>query len=224
MRLLIVEDEAKLAGFMRQGLEEENYAVDLAADGKSGADLAEAIDYDLVILDLMLPKLSGLEVLHRMRQKKPNLPVLVLTAKGTVGDRIEGLDRGADDYLVKPVAFAELVARIRALLRRGVRESTEMRIADLTVDVATRTVTRRNQKVELSNKEFALLEFLIRNARRPVTRTMIIDHVWDMQFESVTNIVDVYINYLRKKIDNGFSPPLIRTVRGIGYVLSDVQP
>ncbi len=221
MRLLLVEDEAKLAGFLRQGLEEENYAVDLAYDGQDGAYLAETTAYDLVILDLNLPKLSGLEVLRRIRHKKPNVPVLIMTAKSTVENRIEGLDCGADDYVVKPIFVSELAARIRALLRRGLRESFEMQIANLAMNTATRTVTRAGQKIELSSKEFALLEFLMRNAGRPVSRTSIIEHVWDLHFDSVTNVVDVYINYLRKKIDNGFSPHLIHTIRGFGYLLTD---
>ncbi len=221
MRLLLVEDEAKLAGFLRQGLEEENYAVDVAYDGQDGAYLAETTAYDLVILDLNLPKLSGLEVLRRIRHKKPNVPVLIMTAKSTVENRIEGLDCGADDYVVKPIFVSELAARIRALLRRGLRESFEMQIANLAMNTATRTVTRAGQKIELSSKEFALLEFLMRNAGRPVSRTSIIEHVWDLHFDSVTNVVDVYINYLRKKIDNGFSPHLIHTIRGFGYLLTD---
>ncbi|HEV8524849.1 MAG TPA: response regulator transcription factor [Terriglobales bacterium] len=221
MRILVVEDEKKVAAFIRRGLEQEHYAVDVAADGESGAHLGESIDYDLVVLDLMLPKLSGTEVLRRLRGKKPTLPVLVLTAKGAVEDRVAGLDLGADDYLVKPFAFAELSARVRVLLRRGKREATELRMADLRLDTATRRVSRARRKIELSSKEFALLEFLLRNARRPVTRTMIIEHVWDIHFDSVTNVVDVYVNYLRNKIDKGFSPQLIHTVRGVGYILTD---
>ena len=224
MRVLVVEDEKKVAHFIRRGLEQEHYAVDVAHDGEEGAYQAENYDYDLVILDLMLPKLSGLEVLQRLRAKKPTLPVLILTAKATVEDRVAGLDRGADDYLVKPFAFAELSARVRSLLRRGVREATEFQLADLKVDAVARQVTRAGRKIELSPKEFALLEFLLRNARRPVTRTMIIEHVWDMHFDSVTNVVDVYINYLRNKIDKGFSPRLIHTLRGVGYILTDERP
>jgi two-component system copper resistance phosphate regulon response regulator CusR len=223
MRLLVVEDEKKVARFICRGFEEENYAVDVAHDGETGAQLAEHIEYDLVVLDLMLPKLSGLEVLRRVREMKPNLPVLVLTAKCAVEDRVEGLDGGADDYLVKPFAFAELSARARALLRRGIRPVSELQIGDLSVDTATRTVIRAGRKIELSSKEFALLEFLMRHARRPVTRTMIIEHVWDIHFDSVTNVVDVYVNYLRNKLDKGNSPSLIRTIRGVGYMLSDEQ-
>jgi DNA-binding response OmpR family regulator len=221
MRILIVEDEQKVADFIRRGLEQEHYAVDVSRDGEEGLYQAENFDYDLVVLDLMLPKLSGLDLLRRLRPKKPNLPVLILTAKSTVEDRVAGLDRGADDYLVKPFAFAELSARVRALLRRGVRETTALRIADLTMDEATRQVTRGGRKVDLSPKEYALLEYLLRNARRPVTRTMIIEHVWDIHFDSVSNVVDVYINYLRNKIDKGFSPRLLHTLRGVGYILTD---
>lgn len=224
MRILVVEDEQKVANFLRRGLEQEGYAVDVSHDGEEGEYLAENFDYDLVILDVMLPKRSGLEILRRLRESKPNLPILILTAKGTVEDRVAGLNRGADDYLVKPFAFAELSARVRALLRRGVRESVELQIADLKMDLTTRQVTRKGRKIELSAKELALLEYLLRNARRPVTRTMIIEHVWDIHFDSVSNVVDVYINYLRNKIDKGFSPRLIHTLRGVGYILTDEQP
>lgn len=224
MRVLIVEDERKVADFLRRGLEQERYAVDVAYDGEEGAYQAENVDYDVIILDLMLPKLSGLDVLQRLRAKKPNVPVLVLTAKTTVEDRVAGLDRGADDYLLKPFTFAELSARVRALLRRGAREATELQIADLKLDAVRRQVTRGGRKINLSPKEFALLEYLLRNARRPVPRNMIIEHVWDIHFDSVTNVVDVYINYLRNKIDKGFSPPLIHTLRGVGYILTEECP
>lgn len=224
MRLLVVEDEKKVASFIARGLEQEAYAVDVASDGEAGAQLANEYDYDVVILDLMLPKISGMELLQQIKTKKPGTPVLVLTAKGSVEDRVAGLDKGADDYLTKPFAFAELSARVRALLRRGQREATELSIADLVVDTATRRVTRAGKKIDLSNKEFALLEYLLRHARRPVTRTMITEHVWDIQFDSVTNVVDVYINYLRNKVDKGFSPTLIHTVRGVGYILTDEHP
>lgn len=224
MRVLVVEDEKKVADFIRRGLQQERYAVDVAHDGEEGAYLAENFDYDLLVLDLMLPKLSGLDVLRQLRGKKPSLPVLILTARGSVEERVAGLDQGADDYLAKPFAFAELSARVRALLRRGVREAAELRVADLALDAATHQVTRAGRKIDLSPKEFALLEYLLRNARRPVTRTMIIEHVWDIHFDSVTNVVDVYINYLRNKVDKGFSPRLIHTLRGVGYVLTDERP
>lgn len=221
MRVLIIEDEAKVAGFIRNGLDEEHYAVDVARDGEEGLHQAENYDYDILILDLMLPRVPGLEVLKRLRARKPNLPVLILTAKGAVEDRVRGLDSGASDYLVKPFAFAELSARIRALLRRGVQEDTMLRMADLEMDTATRQVTRACKKIDLKPKEFALLEFLLRNAGRPVTRTMIIEHVWDIHFDAVSNVVDVHINSLRNKLDRGFDPPLIHTKRGVGYVLTD---
>jgi DNA-binding response OmpR family regulator len=162
-------------------------------------------------------------LLRRLRKKKPNLPVLILTAKGEVESRIEGLDLGADDYMVKPFAFAEVAARMRALLRRGTREVTNLQLADLTADTSTRTVTRAGHKIELSSKEFAILELLLRNAKRPVTRNMLIEHVWDLHFDCVTNVVDVYINRLRNKVDHGFAFPLIHTIRGVGYMMTDEQ-
>lgn len=221
MRVLVVEDEKKVAEFIRRGLQQEGYAVDVAPDGEEGAYHAESFDYDVVILDWMLPKASGIDVLRRVRSQKPGLPVLMLTAKGEVQDRVAGLDKGANDYLVKPFAFAELSARIRALLRRGAQEDTKLRIADLEMDTSTRRVTRAGKKIDLKPKEFALLEFLLRNMRRPITRTMIIEHVWDIHFDSISNVVDVHINSLRNKIDRGFDPPLIHTQRGVGYILTD---
>jgi DNA-binding response OmpR family regulator len=221
MRVLIIEDEEKVAEFIRKGLQQEGYAVDVVRDGEEGAYQGENFEYDAVILDLMLPKLPGLEVLKKIRARHLNLPVLILTAKGSVEDKVTGLDRGANDYLVKPFAFAELSARVRALLRRGAQESTTLRLADLEMNTATRTATRAGRKIDLKLKEFSLLEFLLRNARRTVTRTMIIEHVWDIHFDSVSNVVDVHINSLRNKIDRGFTPVLIHTVRGVGYVLTD---
>jgi len=221
MRILVVEDEKKVASFIKKGLQQEGYAADAVYDGLEAVHNATAFDYDLVILDLMLPKLSGLDVLRQIRTKKAKLPVLVLTAKGAVEDKVAGLDAGADDYLIKPFAFAELSARIRALLRRGNQENPKLRVADLEMDTATRQVRRATQPIDLKLKEYALLEFLLRNAHRPVTRTMIVEHVWDIHFDSVSNVVDVHINSLRNKIDKGFQPPLIHTVRGVGYMLSD---
>ena len=221
MRLLVVEDDIKAANVLRRGFEQENYSVDVAHDGQTGLELAEGIDYDLAVLDVMLPKLSGLELLSRIKQKKPNLLVLILTAKDTLDDRVHGLNLGADDYLVKPFAFAELSARTRALLRRGTYQKNELQVADLRLDIAARTVIRAGKKIDLSAKEFAILEFLMRHAGHPVTRSMIIQHVWDPQFDSVTNVVDVYIKYLRNKVDKGFSPQLIHTVRGVGYIVFD---
>jgi heavy metal response regulator len=221
MRILIIEDEDKVAEFIRKGLQQEGYAADAVRDGEEGAYQAENFDYDAVILDLMLPKLSGLEVLNRIRARHLNLPVLILTAKGSVEDKVTGLDNGANDYLVKPFAFAELSARVRALLRRGSQESTALRLADLEMNTTTRVVTRAGRKIDLKPKEFSLLEFLLRNAGRTVTRTMIIEHVWDIHFDSVSNVVDVHINTLRNKIDRPFGTPLIHTVRGVGYILTD---
>jgi heavy metal response regulator len=223
VRVLVIEDESKVANFIRKGLQQEQYAVDVARDGEEGAYQAENFDYDVVILDLMLPKIAGLNVLRSLRAKKPSLPVLILTAKGSVEDRVKGLDSGADDYLAKPFAFAELVARIRALLRRGQQEDTTLHVADLEMDTATHQVARDGRRIDLKPKEFALLEFLMRNANRPVTRTMIIEHVWDIHFDAISNVVDVHINSLRNKIDRGESPALIHTIRGVGYVLTDTR-
>jgi DNA-binding response OmpR family regulator len=221
VRILVVEDEKKVASFIKRGLQQEGYAVDAVHDGLEAVRNAEAFDYDLLILDLMLPQMPGLEALRNIRVTRPKLPVLVLTAKGATEDRVAGLDAGADDYLIKPFAFAELSARIRALLRRGSEERTKLRVADLEMDVTTRRVRRAGQLVDLKLKEFALLEFLLRHAHRPVTRTMIVEHVWDIHFDSVSNVVDVHINSLRNKIDKGFSPALIHTIRGVGYILTD---
>jgi two-component system, OmpR family, copper resistance phosphate regulon response regulator CusR len=221
MRILVIEDEKKVASFIKKGLQQEGYAADTAYDGAEATHMVAAFDYDLAILDLMLPKRPGLEVLREIRLKKPKLPVLVLTAKGAVDDKVAGLDAGADDYLIKPFAFAELSARIRALLRRGAQETPKLRIADLEMDTASRQVRRAGQPIDLKLKEYALLEFLLRNAHRPVTRTMIVEHVWDIHFDSISNVVDVHINSLRNKIDRGFEPQLIHTIRGVGYMLSD---
>jgi DNA-binding response OmpR family regulator len=221
MRILIVEDEKKVASFIKKGLQQEGYAADIVQDGVEAVQNALTFDYDLIVLDLMLPKKSGLDALREIRFKKPKLPVLVLTAKGAVDDKVAGLDAGADDYLIKPFAFAELSARMRALLRRGSQENTRLRVADLEMDTASRQVKRAGQPIDLKLKEYALLEFLLRNAHRAVTRTMIVEHVWDIHFDSISNVVDVHINSLRNKIDKGFQRPLIHTVRGVGYMLSD---
>jgi len=221
VRLLVVEDDKKVASFIQKGLQEEHYAVDVVHDGASALAQADVVRYDLVILDLMLPQLSGLDVLRELRKRDPGQPVLILTARGTVEDRVIGLDLGADDYVVKPFAFSELSARVRAMLRRGERPPSELRISDLVVDVTTRRVVRGGQSIELTAKEYALLEFLVRNAGRPVTRTMLVEHVWDIHFDRNTNVVDVHVNHLRNKIDKDFSPPLIHTVRGVGYILTD---
>src|SRR3989442_8693758 len=221
MRVLVVEDERKVASFIKKGLQQEGYAIDCVHDGDEAIHTAISFGYDLVVLDLMLPSRPGLDVLREIRQQRPRLPVLVLTAKGALEDRITGLDAGADDYLAKPFAFAELSARIRALLRRGSQQNTRLRLADLEMDTAAHQVRRAGHTIDLKQKEYALLEFLLRHANRPVTRTMIVEHVWDIHFDNVSNVVDVHINSLRNKIDKGFAPLLIQTVRGGGYMLTD---
>lgn len=220
MRILVAEDDAPLAAFLRKGLEAEHYAVDVVADGEQAQFMAEEYDFDLLILDLNLPQLDGLEVLKNLRGKKPGLPVLVLTARSRIEDRVKGLDLGADDYLTKPFSFTELSARVRALLRRGGRTvDSVFRVEDLEMNRVERTIKRAGKRIELTPKEFALLEYLMRNAGRRVTRNMIIEHVWNLSFDTMTNVVDVYINYLRKKVDEDFEPKLIRTIRGVGYQL-----
>ncbi|HVA63534.1 MAG TPA: response regulator transcription factor [Terriglobales bacterium] len=220
MRILVAEDDASLAKFLRKGLETENYAVDCAADGEEAQLLAERYDFDLLVLDVNLPRRNGFEVLSRVRRLKPTLPVLLLTAQGRVEDRVRGLDLGADDYIVKPFSFSELCARIRALLRRGQRPNdTVLKVDSLELNRIEHSVKRAGKGIELTPKEFALLEYLMLNHRRRVTRAMIIEHVWNLAFDSATNVVDVYINYLRAKVDEGFEPKLIRTIRGVGYQL-----
>jgi heavy metal response regulator len=222
MRILVVEDEKKVASFLKKGLEEEYYAVDCAYDGEEALFMVEANEYDLVLLDIMLPKIDGLEVLKGVRDKGLTVPVLMLTAKDSVEDVVRGLDAGGDDYLTKPFAFAELLARVRALLRRKERETTgELRVADLVLDPATHTVSRGGQEIDLTAKEYALLEYLMRHVNRVVTRTMISEHVWDYHFDPMTNVIDVYVNHLRKKIDLNSSQRLIHTIRGVGYMLQD---
>jgi two-component system copper resistance phosphate regulon response regulator CusR len=221
MRLLVVEDEQKLAEFIARGLRAEGFAVDICHEGTSGWEMAAGVDYDLIILDLMLPGLSGTELLRRLRRKNGGPAVLVLTARDATRDKVENFEAGADDYLTKPFAFAELLVRTKALLRRPpVQRTHELRVADLELDRLTRQVRRGGKRIELTTKEYALLEYLAANAGRVLSRTMIVEHVWDESFENLTNIVDVYVKHLRTKIDDPFSPKLIRTVRGVGYVLS----
>lgn len=220
MRLLLVEDDASLAAFITKGLQEERYAVDLAGNGEEGLHLAETTAYDLLILDVMLPKQNGLAVCRQVRAARQTVPILLLTVRDSIEDKVAGLDSGADDYLSKPFAFAELLARIRALLRRGAAGTPgRLTNGDLELDPAAHRVWRNGREVPLTNKEYAILEYLFRNAERVLTRTAIIEHVWDIHYDSMTNIVDVHIRALRAKIDRPFAQPLIKTVRGVGYVL-----
>ncbi len=220
MRILIVEDEKKVANFVKKGLQEEGYAVDLSFDGEEGLKLGKDPSYDLIILDIYLPKLDGLAALKKLRAHGVPTPVLLLTVRATIEDKVLGLDSGADDYLTKPFAFQELLARVRALLRRRMDTgAATVRIGDLVLDPASRIVSRGERRIELTVKEFSLLEYFMRNPGKVLTRTMIIEHVWNYDFDSGTNVVDVYVNYLRKKIDPGQEQKLIHTVRGVGYVM-----
>lgn len=220
MRLLLVEDEKKVASFIKKGLEEEGYAVDHAADGETGVIMGLDGIHDLIILDINLPKLDGLGIVKELRRKKITTPILLLTVRATIEDRVIGLDTGADDYLPKPFSFQELLARVRALLRRpSGAEPPTLRLADLSLDPATRQVFRSDKKIDLTAKEFSLLEYFMRNQGRVLTRAMIAEHVWDYGFDTETNIIDVYVNYLRKKIDGVSQPKLIHTIRGVGYVV-----
>ena len=221
MRILVVEDERKIASFIKRGLKEEGYAVDTAGDGEEGYRLICENDYDVILLDLMLPRLDGVSLCRQIRQDGVQTPVIMLTAKSAVADKVTGLDAGANDYLTKPFAFEELLARIRVLLRTAGQPATRLQVADLCLDLLTHTVTRDGRAISLSAKEFSLLEYLMRNAGTVVTRTMIAEHVWDIDFDTSTNVIDVYINYLRNKIDAGHEKKLIHTVRGRGYLLKD---
>ncbi|HNX82066.1 MAG TPA: response regulator transcription factor [Candidatus Omnitrophota bacterium] len=219
MRILVIEDEKKVADFIKRGLKEEGYAVDIACDGDGGHFLATTNDYDVVILDIMLPKLDGMSLCRRLRAEKIKTPIIMLTAKDSVKDKVAGLDSGANDYLTKPFAFEELLARVRALLRKDSDTQTRLRVEDLEIDLVAHTVKRAGKEIILTNREYALLEYLMRNAGSIVTRTMISDHVWDIDFDTFTNVIDVYINYLRSKIDQGYTKKLINTIRGRGYIL-----
>ena len=222
MRLLVVEDEKKVSSFISKGLKEEGYAVDVAFDGKTGLQMAMDKVHDLIVLDIHLPGMDGMSVLHELRKGKVSTPVLLLTVRANIEDKVLGLDAGADDYLTKPFAFQELVARIRALLRRKTEaELPVLQFADLTLDPARRVVLRGVKKIDLTAKEYALLYYFMRNPGLVLTRTMISDHVWDYNFDSMTNIIDVYVNYLRRKIDSDREHKLIHTVRGVGYVLKE---
>src|SRR5438477_1783494 len=218
MRILVAEADAPLAEFLRQRLQQEQFAVHVVSNGKEAEQLAFDPAYDLVLLDLNLPGVGGLDVLRGIRSKRPDLPVVVMTGSSMVEERVRGLDAGADDYVAKPFAFAELAARIRAVLRRGNRPAnTILTVADLALDRVDHTVKRNGHNIELSPKEFALLEFLMRHEGQAVTRTAIVEQVWKLNFDTMTNVVDVYINYLRRKVDTGYDHALIRTVRGVGY-------
>ena len=219
MRFLVVEDEKRIADFLSRGLESAGYAIDVAADGTRAIDMVHATDYDLVILDMMLPDMDGLQVLEKIRNRKASPPVLILSARGGVDDRVKGLELGADDYLIKPFAFVELLARVRVLLRRGQPTPERLSVGDLVLDCIRRKVIRGGDNIELAPKEFSILEYMMRNRGRPLSRTMIVEHVWDMDYDGLTNIVDVYIRHLRSKIDDKWPVKLIHTVRGIGYML-----
>src|SRR6184192_188778 len=221
MRILVAEDDPALGSFVRKGLEAEHYAVDVSADGEQARAMAGELDFDLVELDLNLPRLDGVAILRFLRTRKPSMPVLVLTGRNRVEDRVQCLDLGADDYLGKPFSFTELSARIRALMRRShVPAESVLSVGDLKLDRVERRVERGGKRIELTSKEFALLEYLMRNAGRRITRAMIIEHVWNLSFDTCTNVVDVYVNYLRRKVDDGFGKRLIHTIRGVGYELS----
>ena len=220
MRLLVVEDEHKLAGVLKRGLEEHGYAVDVAYDGEDGLALVTAAPYDLIVLDVMLPKLDGFLLCQQLRAQQTHTPVLMLTARDAVDDRVAGLDSGADDYLTKPFAFRELLARVRALLRRDSRSKDPvLRVADLEIDTVSHEVRRRGRPVELTSKEYAILEYFARNPNRVLTRTQIAEHVWDYDFVSMSNVIDVYVGYLRRKLGDDGEPRLLRTIRGTGYQL-----
>jgi two-component system OmpR family response regulator len=222
MKVLVIEDDPSISAFLEKGLREAGFAVDVAANGIGGEQSVRNGGYDVVLLDLMLPQKSGLSVLRSLRDHGQHVPVICLTAKDTVHDRVAGLDAGADDYLVKPFSVAELLARIRAVLRRGLPvANSALRIRDLRIDPAARTVERGGRRIDLSPKEYAVLEYLARNEGHILTRTMILQHVWDCRYDPQTNVVDVHINRLRRKIDDGYSFPLISTVRGAGYVIRE---
>ena len=221
MRILVVEDDKKIASFIVNGLKQSGYAVDLAGDGEEGLMLARTIAYDAVVVDVMLPKLGGLSLVQQLRAQGARSPVLILSAKASVDDRVRGLQAGGDDYLTKPFAFSELLARVQALIRRATHTAEPMKLAagDLTMDLLTREVVRSGQKIELQSREFALLEQLLRHPGRAVTKTMILEHLWDYSFDPQTNVVDVLVHRLRAKVDKDFPVKLIQTIRGVGYVL-----
>lgn len=223
MKILLVEDEAKVASFIKQGLVEQSYTVDVASDGVEGERLARENEYDVLIVDIMLPRKSGFSLVRSVRTFHESVPILLLTALDTTDDKVQGFDAGADDYLVKPFEFRELLARLRALMRRKSDQSNAaaLQVADLTMDLRSRTVNRGGKQIELTAREYALLEFLMRNRKRVVSRAEIAEHVWDTSFDSESNVIDVYVSFLRRKIDKDFDPKLIHTVVGMGYVIKD---
>ena len=224
MRLLLIEDEKKVADFIARGLRAERFAVDVAYDGNTGWEMASGMDYDLIVLDLMLPGINGTEIVRRLRRRGGSAAVLILTARDATGDKVENFEAGADDYLTKPFAFAELLVRVKALLRRPApTRNPVLRLADLEVDRLTQQVRRAGKRIDLTSKEYSLLEYLAAHAGRVLSRTMIIEHVWDESFEGLTNIVDVYVRHLRTKVDEAHERKLIRTVRGVGYCLTDEE-
>jgi len=222
MKILVVEDEQKVANFLQKGLKEEQYVVDVAYDGPEGESLALENDYDLILLDVMMPGKDGVQVLESLRAKQIDTPVIMLTAKDMVVDKLKGFEAGCDDYIPKPFSFEELLARIRAVLRRRSQSASNiLKFADLTLDLISHKVNRNGKDIELTAKEYSLMEYFMRNPNRVLTRTMITQHVWDYNFDSFTNVIDVYVNYLRNKVDRGFSQKLIHTVRGVGYILRE---
>jgi DNA-binding response OmpR family regulator len=224
MRILLVEDEERVLNFIARGLEAEQYAVDTALDGERGLSFATAYSYDLIILDLMLPGLSGTDILREIRKFNRQIPILILTARDSIADKVKNFDAGADDYLTKPFIFAELLSRVKALLRRSsFSQSNLLRVADLELDQLSQQVRRAGKRLELTAKEYALLQYMMINVNRVLSRTMIVEHVWDQSFDGATNIVDVYVRYLRNKVDGPFEEKLIRTVRGFGYSISDEE-
>ncbi|HEY1215879.1 MAG TPA: response regulator transcription factor [Bryobacteraceae bacterium] len=224
MRVLVVEDEKRIADFLSRGLQSAGYTVDVANTGTQAVDLVHSNEFDLVVLDLGLPDMDGLQVLQKIKNRKTIPPVLILSARDSVDDRVRGLEQGADDYLVKPFAFVELLARARVLLRRGAPTPEKLQVGDLTLDCIRRKVTRNGESIELAPKEFSILEYMMRNRGRPLSRTMIVEHVWDMDYDGLTNIVDVYIRHLRSKIDDKYPTKMINTVRGIVYMLDLTEP
>jgi len=221
MRILVVEDDEKIASFIVNGFKQSGFSVDKAVDGETALSLCASVTYDAIVLDIMLPKLDGMSVLRRMRLEKSLVPVLLLSAKASVDNRVAGLQAGADDYLTKPFAFSELLARVQALIRRAthVAEPTTLVVGDLSMNLLTREVTRSGQQIELQSREFALLELLMRHPGRPITKTMILEHIWDYSFDPQTNVVDVLAHRLRSKVEKGFAAKIIHTIRGVGYVL-----